>query len=268
MGIWLQGHEVWDSPVFTGIPVAPTAAVNTATTQLATTAFVDNSYFRSDCSRGFSGAAGSWLFLTANNSFIQLRGGTTDVGSGSIITCYGSDHANTSLMEFRTINAAKSASIAVMQIAGNTDTPYLDMLSHRIAAVLEPTTAGDALRYNAWTAWTPSLTWTTATPAAGATTARYYRVGKTIFFEFYFFSGDSNGTTNLTFTLPSTPSNVAARIVFASSERYGAAGTTFTTPIAEYLADGTSSAVYFRSFQTASDGQPISVSVAGMYEIT
>lgn len=36
--------QVFTSPTFTGVPIAPTAAVGTSTTQIATTAFVDVSY--------------------------------------------------------------------------------------------------------------------------------------------------------------------------------------------------------------------------------
>ena len=42
MTVWLDGVEVWDSPTFIGTPVAPTAPVDTDTTQLATTEFVNN----------------------------------------------------------------------------------------------------------------------------------------------------------------------------------------------------------------------------------
>lgn len=37
-----SGLATLNSPTFTGVPVAPTAAINTNTTQLATTAFVMN----------------------------------------------------------------------------------------------------------------------------------------------------------------------------------------------------------------------------------
>ena len=54
MGIWLDGKEVWDSPVFTGIPVAPTAPPGTNTIQIATTAFVANSVITDNSSKVLS----------------------------------------------------------------------------------------------------------------------------------------------------------------------------------------------------------------------
>lgn len=60
-----------NSPVFTGIPTAPTAGVGTSTTQIATTAFV--------LSQGFSGATGSMPFAHASSTSAQTSATTTYV---------------------------------------------------------------------------------------------------------------------------------------------------------------------------------------------
>jgi hypothetical protein len=81
-------------------------------------------------------------------------------------------------------------------------TGVLNMGGNRIANIGSPTTAGDALIYQAWTDWNPSPAWTTGTPGALATSARYTQIGKTVYCSLFFSSADGNGATKLNFALP------------------------------------------------------------------
>ena len=141
----------------------------------------------------------------------------------------------------------------------------LNMNNFRISNVGNATTNGDALNYRAWQAWTPTNTWTTATPENPTTTARYTIVGKTCHFSYYVNSADSNGATGLTITLPTAPANRGTFPIFSAMEIYGASGTTYGSPIA-YLNEATS-LIRFLNFNAGTDGQRIAVRVTGLYEV-
>ena len=66
---YVQAQKI--SPAFTGIPVAPTAASGTATTQLATTAFVSNSPIFSGTPRAPTAALGNNSTQIATTAFVQ-----------------------------------------------------------------------------------------------------------------------------------------------------------------------------------------------------
>lgn len=84
------------SPTFTGVPLAPTAATNTNTTQLATTAFVQNqigaisavvSSFSAGTT-GFTPSTGSTGAVTLAGTLNVANGGTgtsTSTGTGSVV---------------------------------------------------------------------------------------------------------------------------------------------------------------------------------------
>ena len=78
------------SPLFTGLPLAPTAAVSTATTQLATTAFVVSQVANDAPTKSGSGATGTWpVSITGNAATATLaaNGGVTSVnGSTGAVT--------------------------------------------------------------------------------------------------------------------------------------------------------------------------------------
>jgi len=56
------------SPIFTGIPAAPTAAVGTSTTQIATTAFVNAEIANDAPSKTGTGASGTWNISISGNA--------------------------------------------------------------------------------------------------------------------------------------------------------------------------------------------------------
>jgi hypothetical protein len=70
---YVQAQKI--SPAFTGIPVAPTAAAGTATTQLATTAFVSNSPIFSGTPRAPTAALGTNTTQIASTAFVQASTG-------------------------------------------------------------------------------------------------------------------------------------------------------------------------------------------------
>jgi len=70
---YVQAQKI--SPVFTGIPAAPTAASGTATTQLATTAFVSNSPIFSGTPRAPTAAVGTNTTQIASTAFVQAATG-------------------------------------------------------------------------------------------------------------------------------------------------------------------------------------------------
>jgi hypothetical protein len=70
---YVQAQKI--SPAFTGIPSAPTAAAGTATTQLATTAFVINSPIFSGTPRAPTAALGTNTTQIASTAFVQAATG-------------------------------------------------------------------------------------------------------------------------------------------------------------------------------------------------
>jgi hypothetical protein len=70
---YVQAQKI--SPAFTGIPVAPTAASGTATTQLATTAFVSISPIFSGVPRAPTAATGTNSTQIASTAFVQAATG-------------------------------------------------------------------------------------------------------------------------------------------------------------------------------------------------
>jgi hypothetical protein len=151
-----------------------------------------------------------------------------------------------------------------MDVIGCSDTPYLNMLAHRISGVLDPTAAQDALTHHNWADWTPTLVWTGGTPSGLTTNARYLRIGNTIFFVFSVASADSNACTNLTISIPVTTAATIVTIVPAY-QRYGVAGTTFAA-IFGYI-DPADDLIHFADFHTGTDNQAVGVNVSGFYEV-
>ena len=116
-------------------------------------------------------------------------------------------------------------------------------------------------------AWTPTLAWTTGTPAAITTIARYCRIGIMCFFDINISSADSNGCSALTITLPITPVDNEMALPCAAIQLAGAGGADYSNPLAFINADGTSNKIEFRAFTAATDGQNIRIQVSGCYEV-
>ena len=67
------------SPAFSGTPTAPTAAVNTNTTQIATTAFVTAQIADDAPTKTGGGATGTWAVSITGNAATASNGGVTSV---------------------------------------------------------------------------------------------------------------------------------------------------------------------------------------------
>jgi len=237
---------VWTTVTGTGAPVcagSPTLTGN-VTTGANIKRDIDNGYLTF-----YGGAAGT----TDKGAVIRLYGGTSATTPGSL--------------HFYTPDADQTASVDVMRVLGITDTPFLDMLSHRIAGIAAPTTAGDALIYQAWAAWTPTLVWSSTAPTGLLTVARWTQTGKIVSYVFSTSTADSAGRSLTTVTLPVAPANIAANIACASIETSGAAGATYTNPLAYIQADGSNNKINFRASVVGTIGQFISYEISGSYEV-
>lgn len=118
-----------------------------------------------------------------------------------------------------------------------------------------------------WADWSPTLTWTTGTPASLTTVARYKKLGKTIFFTFYTTSADANGATQLTVTLPETPADINAYVPCTGYELQNATYYDCRPYIDAANNTAGSRVLTFRSFQTATDAQTVTIEVSGFYEV-
>ena len=203
-----------------------------------------------------------------DDSALQLKGGTGSNGSGAVIQLFGCNEGfSPGHMLFAVPNAAKTVYLPVLEMYGNTDTPYLDINGHRLVNVGTPTTNDDALPFQAWAAWSPSLVWTGGTPTGVTTVSRYTKIGRTIFFKLYVIATDSQGVTNLSFSAPATPANTGGFAHFAARETYGASGTTNAT-ISFYLNEnGASTTIATTQFNAATSGQQVRIMLEGFYEV-
>lgn len=194
-------------------------------------------------------------------SSLWLCGGDVDGDLGAQIIIMG----NGSQMEFYVDNAG-NVPTETMRLEGDVTPPYLDMLSHRIAAISDATTAGDALNYQAWgSSASITHTWGGGTPVSWSYTFRYTKIGKTCYYSYQgAAAADSNATTSLILTdLPYT--SAAINFLGQWINGTGAGGTTFND-ILGYVA-GSTKQVSFAKWVTPTDGQPLYVQGTGFYEV-
>ena len=228
-------------------------------------------YFDKDGSKRITGTD---LGRDADATYLAIDGSDGGMGHGGRITLTGKDNSFTPAgIVVEVGNAAHDTRLGVITIEGCTDTPVINCNSRRITTLADPTADQDAATKNyidsggaAWSSWSPTLTWSTATPASASATAYYGRVGRMVFFQVEIYSADSNGTTGLEFTLPAYGENHGAWIHASGIEFYGASGTTIIDPFPYIALD--MNKCYFHNFQPGTDGQPIKVRVSGFYEAT
>jgi hypothetical protein len=116
-----------------------------------------------------------------------------------------------------------------------------------------------------WKDWTPTLTWTTGTPATDVvTTAKYVVIGKLCYFTLYYKASDGNGATALTVTLPVTAYDKAGSQP-ASCNAQQKVDTTWTNPLA-YI-DDDNNLLKFRSLATVTDTNAVELLVTGFFEV-
>jgi hypothetical protein len=103
-------------------------------------------YFDKDASKAFTG---STLSRNTDDTLMSIWGGLLATSSCGAITMRGADHVTMpGSINIYVANAAKTGFHEAMRLLGVTDTPYLDMLSHRITSVTDPTSAQDAATKN------------------------------------------------------------------------------------------------------------------------
>lgn len=200
------------------------------------------------------------------------RGNDTDklaVGGGlqgdysARITLHGKSEAtNPGNIFLQVPNASGAGILNVLTLYGKTNTPYVGANSWRIAALAQATTDMDAVpQTKMWGTWTPTLTWATATPTGLTSSYRYMQIGKTVFYNFFVQATDSNATTGLTFTLPSTPN------VLTVGDGVEASGTGYAVLTALMGYADTDGSWHTYNFVTGIDNQGIIVRASGFYEV-
>lgn len=209
-----------------------------------------------------------------DNSSLQLiLNAGPSFGTESAVVMYGKNVATIGgYFVFYTPNAAKNAINAVAYFTGDTDSPTLEMNTHKITGLGTPTVSTDAatkgyvdgLSSPSWNAWTPTFTFTGGTPTGVTSTARYSKNNKTVSINVRYYATDSKGATLTQFTLPF---NNSVRSVMYSRESYGNALASFKDPGADlYTTDPLGNAVYFDYSAAGTNGQAIQYFVSGTYE--
>ena len=116
-----------------------------------------------------------------------------------------------------------------------------------------------------WSTWTPTLTWTAATPISVTTVARYKIIGKNTVFFIYVNAADGNNSSGtLAITLPVVPKNNNIMPSCSATQRIGGA-----TPSARgtfIRDDGTDNEIQL-SVTTATAGSALYIFTSGNYEI-
>jgi len=115
------------------------------------------------------------------------------------------------------------------------------------------------------TSYTPTLTWTTGTPATNVSYKFQYQViGKLCFVTGYYTADDGNGATALTITTPYTQKSYSGEYL-QSFSAHQLVDTTWSNPLA-YL-DDNDGLIKFNSFTTCTDNTSVKILVSGFYEI-
>ena len=114
-----------------------------------TTGRTDDDHERYWDKDGSKPVTGTSFKRDVSTSEFVLHGGNGSAGSGAVLEMTGSEYGTWGgRMYFSVPNAAKSAWITAMIWMGNLDSPYLDMQSHEIKTLLDPTAAQSAATKN------------------------------------------------------------------------------------------------------------------------
>lgn len=121
------------NPSFTGIPSAPTAAVNTNTTQIATTAYVVAQIADDAPAKTGAGASGSWAINAATATLLQTPrtiNGALFSGGADIVSLYwGTSRTITVGVTGKAVDGSANVSWTLAEIGAQTVNPQLTGLS-------------------------------------------------------------------------------------------------------------------------------------------
>jgi len=173
---------------------------------------------RLDSSRPLTGTA---FYRNVDNSYFYLSGGQYASGHGAFALFFGSTSgAYPGSVILGVPNATKATAVYAMQIAGVTDTPYVDLLGHKIEGVVSSTLGTGAVNKTyvdagaSWGAWSPYLQWAGGVPTGYSSSARYSRDGNTVHFIISAsFTGNTTATTNLYWGVPVNPATQTYTVV-------------------------------------------------------
>jgi hypothetical protein len=98
-------------------------------------------YFDKDGSKALTGTD---ILRSVDDSYLNIRGGTNVGGAGAKMGCGGKDlGGNPGILVFAVPNAAGTADVNCIFIAGRTDTPVISMQTHQVSDVKDPVSAQD-----------------------------------------------------------------------------------------------------------------------------
>jgi hypothetical protein len=118
-----------------------------------------------------------------------------------------------------------------------------------------------------WTSWTPTLNYGGGTTPTGTTlTARYRKIDKTIFFNFYLYAVNSQGSKLYSFTLPESFETSYTMIDPIQALNYVAGSSPSTQDPLCYLYSGTPTIAQFYNSRNGTAGSSMWLSANGLYE--
>lgn len=124
-----QAYAKLASPTFTGTPSAPTAAAGTNTTQIATTAFVRTEYAAPPAIGNTTPAAGTFTTLTSNTNVVVSKTITPalTVGAQTINKTAGSVNFAAAATSLVVTNSLVDANSVIMATVATNDTTMLSV---------------------------------------------------------------------------------------------------------------------------------------------
>lgn len=276
-GILLTALATLASPTFTGTPIAPTAPNGTSTTQIATTAFVQNTIAYLDpllykgvidCSTNpnYPAAdAGHTYIISVTGKIGGASGKTATVGDMLICNHDGSPSGDEAAVgtywNIITVNTG-----AVIGPASSTDGNLVvfDGTSGKLVK-----DGGAIPTFGTWAAFTPSVTWGTADPTISSTVARYTQNGKVVNFTASFIISNGNAASSLVVALPVVAPQIANLYhpLIAFKKITSGGSSLMSDPFAYIDYTESTPIIKFSQFGTLPSGYTAELRISGSYEV-
>jgi len=215
-------------------------------------------------------STGSATSSTTASAFASDDSSATQDSVLNTYDCYGSATGSTNGYGVQTTTGSNGkANIYGGRLSGSTyDAAIVSGGTLTISnCTLANNTTSGTITYRSWTAWTPTLTWTTGTPASITRVSRYTITDGICKFSMYLTSADGNGATALTATLPVTPKDIDGYHAITANQLVD---TTWSKPAAYIDASDNTAGnrmLKFHNLSTATDDKTITLEVSGEYEI-